>query len=122
MVDFSLLWNEDISVSSTGDIGTVDGTLLGQQRILRRLLTNQKDYIWQPNYGAGLAAFVGSPVDVGQIRAIVRSQIFLESCVARTPEPSIDVQLLGNGTILLHIQYVDAVSSTTQSLSFSVKQ
>ena len=36
-------------ISSSGDISVVSGPLLGQQRVLRRLLTNPGDYIWQMN-------------------------------------------------------------------------
>ena len=59
------------------------GPLLGQQRVLRRLLTSPGDYIWQLDYGAGLARFIGQPVNPLQIKAVIRSQIFKEAAVAR---------------------------------------
>jgi phage baseplate assembly protein W len=99
------------------------GPLLGQQRVLRRLLTNPGDYIWHLDYGAGLAQFIGRPVSPLQISAVIRSQIFKESAVARQPEPVIDVQLSpggGTGTVYVYIRYVDADSTQTQVLSFSV--
>ena len=52
----------------------------------------------------------------------MRSQIFKEAAVARTPEPTISVQFDpggGTGTIYVQILYVDA-SGQTQVLSFSV--
>ncbi len=110
-------------IGSTGDIGTVAGPLLGQQRVLRRLLTNPGDYIWQLDYGAGLARFIGQPISPSQIRAVIRSQIFKETAVARQPEPIIDVQIApggGAGTVYVYIRYVDAESSGTQVISFSV--
>ncbi len=110
-------------IGATGDIGTVAGPLLGQQRVLRRLLTNPGDYIWHLDYGAGLARFIGQPINPLQIRAVIRSQIFKEATVARQPEPLIDVQVApggASGTVYVYIRYVDAQSSQTQVISFSV--
>jgi phage baseplate assembly protein W len=123
MPDLDHQWGSDFLISSVGDIATVTGPLLGQQRILRRLLTNPGDYIWQLDYGAGLARFIGQPINPLQIRAVVRSQVFKEPAVARQPEPVIDVQLApggGTGTVYVYIRYVDADSGQTQVLSFAV--
>ena len=97
--------------------------LLGQQRVLRRLLTNPGDYIWQLDYGAGLARFIGQPANPLQIKAVIRSQIFKEAAVARQPEPVIDVQVSPGGaagTVYVYVRYVDADNGQTQILSFSV--
>jgi hypothetical protein len=104
--DATLLWNTDLSASPVGDIALAGGTALGQQRVLRRLLTNPGDYIWQPTYGAGLGALVGTALDVNAIQALIRSQIFQESCVARLPEPSIEVVSPDGSTVYAHIRYV----------------
>jgi len=118
--DATLLWGGDLSAGPTGDLALATGTALGQQRVLRRLLTNPGDYIWQLQYGAGLAQFVGNPCNIAAIKAAIRSQIFMESAVARLPEPLIDVQSAQDGSVYVYIRYVDATDSTTQVLSFSV--
>jgi hypothetical protein len=110
----------DLMVGATGDLAGASGATLGQQRVLRRLLTNPGDYIWAPTYGAGLAQFVGSPASAAQIRAVVRSQIFKEAVVARSPEPVIDVEADTAGTVYVHIRYADATTGATQILSLSV--
>jgi phage baseplate assembly protein W len=123
MADISHQWGSDLAVGPTGDLASVSGPLLGQQRVLRRLLTSPGNYIWQLDYGAGLARFIGQPVNALQIRAVVRSQIFKEAAVARSPEPVIDVQAspdAATGAVYVHIRYVDAPSGQTQTLSFSV--
>ena len=123
MFDLFHQWGTDLSIGPTGDRAVIDGSTLGQQRVLRRLMTNPGDYVWQLGYGAGLAQFVGQPANPSQIQAVIRSQIFKEAAVSRTPEPDISVQFDptgGTGTIYLQIRYVDAPSGQTQVLSFSV--
>lgn len=123
MPDISHQWGSDLLIGPIGDLATASGTELGQQRILRRLLTNANDYIWQLTYGAGLARLIGQPGNAIQIRALIRSQIFKEAAVARTPEPAIDVQVAPDnapGTVYVHVRYVDAPTGQTQVLSFSL--
>lgn len=111
----------DIAASPTGDLQTVDGAVMGQQRILRRLLTNPGTYIWHPEYGAGLQSYIGALIDVPKIRALIRGQMLMEAAVAKTPEPVIDLQVIPEG-LSAQIQYVDAVTKQPQTLSFSVTQ
>jgi phage baseplate assembly protein W len=123
MYDLALQWGGDLAISPTGDIALISGSPLGQQRVLRRLMTNPGDYIWQLDYGAGLGQFIGQPSNISQIEAVIRSQIFKESAVARTPEPNISIELDpsgGTGTVYVQILYVDAPSGQTQVLSFSI--
>jgi hypothetical protein len=117
------VWESDLTTSATGDLAIVTGPTLGQQRVLRRLLTNPGDYIWHTAYGAGLAGFVGAPANAVQIKAAIRSQIFQETAVAQTPEPVINVQVSPAGafsTVYIDIRYTDALSHETQMLTFSV--
>ncbi len=117
------IWHQfgsDLLASAAGDITVVSEPTLGQQRVLRRLLTNPGDYIWQLDYGAGLAQFVGQPVDVARIQGVIRGQIFQEAAVARSPEPQIEVQAGESGEVFVTIVYTDAPSGQTQVLGFSV--
>ncbi|MBV9756811.1 MAG: hypothetical protein JO047_07135 [Alphaproteobacteria bacterium] len=113
-------WGADLAIGPTGDLATVSGTLLGTQRVLRRLLTNPGDYIWQLVYGAGLAQFVGQPANALQIRAIIGAQIFQEAAVARSPEPVITVSDNTTGAVYAEIRYADGDTGQTQLLSLSV--
>ena len=115
MSDISHTFGGDLSVAANGDLAAVSGSALGQQRVLRRLLTNGGDYIWQLTYGAGLPSMIGMPVDAAAIAGLVRSQIFLESAVARTPTPTIDVQAQSS-IVSLQITYSDTSDTTTQAV------
>jgi len=120
MPDLSHEFGDDILVAAGGDLALAEGMALGRQRVLRRLLTNPGDYIWHPEYGAGLARFVGQPAQAARIRAVVRSQIFREPAVARSPEPVVDVREDGTGRVFVSIRYADADSGETQSLGFPI--
>jgi hypothetical protein len=120
MADLAQQFGADLSLSSSGDLAVASGAQLGQQRVLRRLLTNPGDYLWNPSYGAGLGQFVGQPAVATRIAAVVRTQIFREAAVARTPEPEIDVSVLPSGVVTVSVRYVDATNGTAQALSFSV--
>ena len=100
MFDLQHQFGTDLLVGPTGDLALASGATLGQQRVLRRLLTNAGDYIWQLTYGAGLPQFVGQRADTIRIRAVIRSQIFKEAAVARSPEPTVGVASTGTGTVL----------------------
>lgn len=119
MNDLYQYFGDDLNPSATGDLQPVVTTTRGQQRILRRLLTNPGDYIWHPDYGAGLPRYVGSVIDVRQIKALIRGQVLLEDSVAKTPEPVIDVQAIQGG-MTVTIQYNDAATNAPQRLSFNV--
>ena len=121
MNDLYHYFGSDIASSVVGDLQLVNGTTRGQQRILRRLLTNPGDYIWHPTYGGGLGQKVGSVIDIPGIKALIRGQLNLEEVVAPTPEPQIDVTAITGG-ISVYIAYVDAVSKTPQTLSFDVNR
>lgn len=120
MSDLDLSWGADLAIGPTGDLALASGPALGVQRVLRRLLTNPGDYVWHPDYGAGLARFVGQPASTGAVRSAIRAQIFQEPCVARRPEPVIEVRADRTGTLSVSIRYVDAATAEPQSLSVQV--
>ena len=120
MADLSLWFGGDLAIGSTGDVALADGSVLTEQRVLRRLLTNSGDYIWQLNYGAGLGQFVGQPGAPAMLTGLTRVQIMLESAVANTPTPTILANSLVDGTVNLTVRYADAVTGNMSSLSFSV--
>ena len=121
MNDLNHFIGADLNLSITGDLQRIDGTTKGQQRILRRLLTNPGEYMFHSGYGAGLGALVGSVSDIGKITALIRGQILLEEAVARVPEPEITVSAITNG-VSVYIKYTDAASKSAQILSFNVNR
>lgn len=109
----------DLSASPTGDLRPVDSSTRGTQRILRRLMTNPSEYIFHPEYGAGLGQKVGQSVNKNEWEALIRGQMLLEDCVAQSPIPKITLTIITEG-VSVFIQYTDAVSGTPETLSFDV--
>jgi hypothetical protein len=120
MPDLALQFGGDLSIGPAGDIAVSDGTVLVQQRVLRRLLTNAGDYIWQLGYGAGLGQFVGQPGALAAITGVARAQMLQEAGIAQTPAPVINAVAADNGIVTLTLRYTDAVSGQTDSVLFSV--
>lgn len=120
MPDAWHIFGGDLAVSPSGDIALANGDDFGQQRVLRRLLTNPGDYLWALTYGAGLGAYVGQPVAPRQIEAAIRGQMFKEAAVARAPEPAIDIAADQAGGVFASVRYADADSGAANLLSFTV--
>lgn len=115
----------DLLPSATGDLQTATNTLRGQQRVLRRLLTNPGDYIFHPTYGAGLPRYIGQPADVPKLTALIRGQMLLEDAVAQNPAPVVTVTPIANaagGGFFVSIKYVDAPSGQPVTLDFNVSK
>jgi len=121
--DLQLTWGGDLESGPSGDFALMTGLPAVTQRVLRRLLTGTGDYIWNPKYGAGLAEYVGQPTAAGQIDATVRTQMRLETAVARFPAPTVTIpnQLAnGLGVFELLIQYQDAATKQTATVSVAM--
>ncbi|MDE3022882.1 MAG: phage tail protein [Pseudomonadota bacterium] len=119
MFDLTHWVGNDINLSPTGDLSIIDGTVKDEQRILRRLLTNPGDLLFHPEYGAGLPQWIGKPLDIQAITALIRGQMFLEESVAHDPEPVITISTILDG-ISCRIQYADSATGQTKVLSFNV--
>lgn len=117
MPDLDHLWGNDLTVGPTGDIALVDGDDLTTERIIRRLMTTVKGYIWHLTFGAGIPQRIGDVLDIGLITGVVRNQIALEASVARSPAPNITVTPILNG-VSVSITYASAITGQQTSLSF----
>lgn len=119
MTDLNHFFGSDLSFSAGGDLLTSDGLGEGQQRVLRRLLTNQKDYLWQPLYGAGLPSYVGLPLDEAEMSSLIKAQMYLEGDVSHDPEPQVTLQAIPNG-VSARITYTSVQTGEPTLLSFDV--
>jgi hypothetical protein len=119
--DVSLEWGADLSVDAGGDLLLVTGTLQGNQRVLRRLLTNPGDYLWSLGYGGGLALSIGQPLDTATIEAVIRQQLHQETLVSSSPSPVINVRAInsGNGSFRADLIYTEATSGESSKLSIA---
>lgn len=124
MFDIFHQWGRDLTVDSTGDIALCGSTVMATQRIYRRLVTNPGAYIWNLSYGAGLANFVGSPIDTQNIESIIRNQLQLENSVATSPAPAVAMQVTdpANGIVTVNLIYTDANSTSPVQLALDLSQ
>lgn len=123
--DLSQYMGADLSASATGDLQSCTNSLRSQQRVLRRLLTNPGDYIFQLDYGAGLSKYIGQTTNIPEITALIRGQLFLEDSVGQLPEPIINVTPINGGItggISVEILYSDAATGQPVNLNFSVNR
>jgi len=119
MFELSHLVGADLTLSNLGDVELSTSLERSQQRILRRLMTNPGDYVFHPEYGAGLPQFIGRPLKIAEVRAVIRSQMLLEESVSSTPEPQIAVVAIPEG-LSVSIRYTDANTGALAALSFNV--
>jgi hypothetical protein len=120
MTDIAHYFGNDLAVGATGDLALATGDIEVQQRVLRRLLTATGDYLWQLNYGAGLGAMVGRPMNAQRIAAIIRTQILQEATVAPQPPPTVDVTGGPDGTVTATVAYTDAPTGNPVLLTFPI--
>lgn len=119
MPDIHHWYGDDLQLSPSGDLAVVDGIDLGNQRIVRRLMTAVEGYLWHLDYGAGIPQRIGDPLDLSLIEALVRSQIYLEASVARVPPPTITVSPILGG-VFVQIVYTVARTQLQTSIEFDV--
>jgi hypothetical protein len=122
MYDLFHVWGDDLAVGSTGDLAVSTGSDTVSQRVCRRLLTNPGDYLWNLDYGGGLAQFVGTPANSAGIEAVVRTQLGLETAVPTTPSPEVNVRVAdaANGYVVASITYADPSSMMPVQLNVSI--
>jgi hypothetical protein len=143
--DLFAWWRQDLTIMPSGDLMVCRGieptgsvmpssaTVEGEQRVLRRLLTNPGSYIWHLEYGAGLPQYVGqsfqtrplTPAETpdsqpSQIAAIIMAQMLLEDTVSRDPLPKVKVTPRANGNIHADISYADNRVGRIVTLGFDV--
>jgi hypothetical protein len=123
MITIACDWGADLSIGPTGDIKMTAVLASVQQRIIRRLLTNQGDYIWHTNYGAGLGSYVGDPYAQTAIKGNILNQLQLEALVAMTPAPTIQTNRSLTGpfsAMSVTVRYWVADSFTANSIVLEV--
>lgn len=119
MADLFCWWDQDLTILPNGDLLTVAGTVEGEQRVMRRLLTNPGSYIWHGEYGAGLPRYIGQPAQVDSIGAVILAQMMIEDVVAETPLPVVTISQIPEG-LMADIKYVDSMAEKLVTLGFDV--
>lgn len=120
MTDISHIAGQDLEINNQGGLETTSGATEGQQRVLRRLLTNAGSYLWHLPYGAGLPSYLGTPVVIQSLQAVIIAQMKLEKAVVQSPPPVVTVGYDTSNTVIANISYIDASSNLTSALTIPV--
>jgi hypothetical protein len=117
-------WLGDLALTVSGDLQTCTGTVQGQQRVIRRVLTAPGGLLFHPNYGFGLTQKIGAVQNAASLAGQLKAQIFMEAAVSQNPGPSISVveTPVGSGREYANVTYTDATSGSPQLLVFDVSQ
>lgn len=121
MADAAHFWSGDLAWSPSGDLLLATASEAGRQRVLRRLLTNEGDYLWHLAYGAGLPMKVGSVLDAPAIEAVVRRQMLHEPAVLQDPPPEVEALPIANG-VAVSIRYRDANTGEPVLIGFDAER
>jgi len=101
----------DIQFAANGDDASASGILEINQRIVRELMTAPGDYVWEPDYGAGLGRYVGQALSrpkFAELKALITSIVTKQPDVQRQPAPQVTFQSDATGLLSTQIIYVYA--------------
>lgn len=110
-------WGSDLQVDKSGALRIASNHDGVRQRLLRRLMTPQTGYIWQPDYGAGLPQKIGQIITEAELYALIRSQCALEAGIDQTQPVTVTLTDNGNGGFSCLISYTDAQTNSVQALT-----
>lgn len=122
--DFDHVWGGDIKLSPTGDIATVSGFERSRQRVLRRLMTIPREYIWEllpEPYGGGVPAQIGRNLDLAKLKALIGGQMLLEESVAQDPAPTVLLRPIAKG-VAATVNYLSLPDKQPVSLQFNLER
>lgn len=119
-MDIDHFFGGDIANHVARDLPTVNSDIETQRKIIRRLATNPKDYLWHPEYGAGLRRFVGA-TNLGEVEGVCVSQVAMEENVASYPAPTVTLQM-SEGALVCLVTYTDATSNELKNFSFNIQE
>lgn len=130
MADLYLDFGTDLNFAPGGDLQVADGAALTNQRLARRFFTSPQqrdaagnvvtkgDYIFHPDYGAGLGQFVdslGNATSQRKIELLMAGQTRLEPAVAPLPLPTASAALKPTGELDVYVSYTTRQGGQVQT-------
>jgi hypothetical protein len=110
-------YGNDFELSPTGNLETVDGSLLTSQTVVRYILTNPGDDSFTPTFGLGAARYIGKPSAPAQTQALITGGLKTLDVVDQT-QPTLVNVYFDDGTLTAQVSYTNAQSDevVTQTL------
>ncbi|QDH16779.1 phage tail protein [Swingsia samuiensis] len=119
MSSLSHWYGQDLSIDKDR-LKIVSGAEEVQQRLLRRLLTNSGDCIWQPKYGAGVRKMVGQVLRPGMMQASIRAEVLQDSGVDSSKPVEVIITDRGGGGCDCQISYFDNENNEKKEINFPI--
>lgn len=121
MADLAHLIGSDLEISDNGNVLMSFNEVEGQERVLRRLLSNPGSYFWRLDYGAGLARFLGQTLVEARIKGVIQQQMLLEKAVLQNPPPQIELTVSADQSVTASVKYVDSTTNLTSLLTVPIE-
>jgi hypothetical protein len=121
MADLAHLIGSDLEITDNGNVVLSYDEEEGQERVLRRLLSNPGSYYFHLDYGAGLAQFLGKTLVSARIKGVIQQQMLLEQAVLQNPPPQINILVNADQTVTATVQYVDSTTNLTSLLTVPIE-
>ena len=110
-------WGNDFQIAPNGGLVQANGWDEVRQLVVRAVLTNPRtllpsgeivppDYVYEPNFGAGLGLYVGQDMNQTQITALagsITTQVLALPQVDATKPPTISFTRLPNSGMLVQV-------------------
>lgn len=116
--EIDLSWGGDFTITPTGDLLLAQDTPVEanatEERIIRLLLTNPGDDLFNVTWGVGLSGMVDenySPQLQHQIVASIANWLSQDAAVAQSPAPLISVNQVGYNTATVDVRFNDVTGN-----------
>lgn len=119
MTDLFHYFGQDLVCDQDGALACARETIGTRQSVLRRLCTNENDYLWHRSYGAGLPARIGTPLREAELQRLILAQLAMEARIDQDAPISVRIVASPPGGAACTITYTERGEAGQDSFSFN---